>query len=68
MPWVAVLHVLAEDDFQGRSWVTALKHGLRELGWNDGLNIKIDVRAGGGEVNQIEQSGHVYANVECDLW
>jgi putative tryptophan/tyrosine transport system substrate-binding protein len=55
MPRVAVLRVLAESDFEGRSWVNALKQGLVELGWNDGLNVRIDVRAGGGEVNQMQK-------------
>jgi hypothetical protein len=46
MPRVAVLHVLAESDFEARSWVNALKQGLSEFGWNDGLNVRIEVRAG----------------------
>jgi len=67
MPRVAVLHVLAEGDFQGRSWVTALKQGLMELGWNEGLNIKIDVRAGGGEVNQIEKFAKELVDLHPDV-
>ena len=34
MPRVAVLHSLAESDFEAQSWVNALKQGLVALGWN----------------------------------
>jgi hypothetical protein len=55
MPRVAVLRVLSESDFEGRSWVNAFKQGLVALGWNGGLNVRIDVRAGGGDVNQMQK-------------
>ena len=60
---IGVLHSLAESDFEGRSWVNGLKQGLVALGWNDGLNVRIDVRAGGGEVNQLQ----IFAKELVDL-
>jgi putative ABC transport system substrate-binding protein len=67
MPRVGVLRVLAESDSEGRSWVNALEQGLVELGWNDGLNIKIDVRAGGGEVNQIQKFAKELVDLHPDV-
>jgi putative tryptophan/tyrosine transport system substrate-binding protein len=67
MPRVAVLRVLAESDFEGQSWVNALKRGLVELGWNDGLNVRIDVRAGGGEVNQMEKFAKELVDLHPDV-
>jgi putative ABC transport system substrate-binding protein len=67
IPHVAVLRVLAEGDFEGQSWVNALKQGLRERGWNDGLNIRIDVRAGGGEVNQMQNFAKEVVDLHPDV-
>jgi putative ABC transport system substrate-binding protein len=67
MPRVAVLRVLAEGDFEGRSWVNALKQGLVKLGWNDGLNVRIDVRAGGDEVNQMQKFAKELVDLHPDV-
>jgi len=60
---VAVLHSLAESDFQAQSWVKAFTQGLSVLGWTDGLNVQIDVRGWGGEVSRMQQ----FANELVDL-
>src|SRR5215472_7192829 len=39
---LAVLMALAPDDPEARLRVTAFEQGLRELGWRDGRNIRID--------------------------
>jgi len=67
LPQVAVLHVLAESDFEARSWVNALKQGLAELGWKDGLNVRIEVRAGGGEVNQMQKFAKELVDLHPDV-
>ena len=42
--------VLMDNDQEAQSRVAAFEHGLRELGWVKGCNIKIEYRwAGGGE-------------------
>jgi putative tryptophan/tyrosine transport system substrate-binding protein len=67
IPRVAVLHSLAESDFEARSWVNALKQGLLALGWNDGLNVRIDVRAGGGKVNQMQKFAKELVELHPDV-
>jgi putative tryptophan/tyrosine transport system substrate-binding protein len=67
MPRVAVLHSLAEGDFEARSWVNALKQGLAALGWSDGVNVRIDVRAGGGEVNQMHKFAKELVGLHPDV-
>jgi putative tryptophan/tyrosine transport system substrate-binding protein len=41
---IGVLMNLAADDPEGRARVAALLEGLRELGWTDGKNVRIDTR------------------------
>src|SRR5690242_6860158 len=36
----------APADAQGQSGVDAFQHALRQLGWSDGSNLRIDVRWG----------------------
>jgi len=64
---IGVLHVLGESDFEARSWVNALKQGLAEFGWNDGLNVRIEVRAGGGEVNQMQKFARELVDLHPDV-
>jgi putative tryptophan/tyrosine transport system substrate-binding protein len=44
---VGVLMYLAEDDPDTPARVAALGRGLRELGWIEGRNVRIDYRWGG---------------------
>jgi ABC-type uncharacterized transport system substrate-binding protein len=47
---VGVLMGLVDNDQEAQSRVAAFEHGLRELGWVKGRNIRIEYRwAGGGE-------------------
>ena len=64
---IGVLHVLGESDFEARSWVNALMQGLAEFGWNDGLNVRIEVRAGGGEVNQMQKFARELVDLHPDV-
>ena len=50
---IAVLTAFASDDPETRAWVKALVQGLRELGWTDGQNIRIDERSAGDERTRL---------------
>src|SRR5258705_3587791 len=43
----------AEDDPEVRFFVEAFDQGLRELGWFDGRNIRIDYRFGAGDIAKM---------------
>jgi putative ABC transport system substrate-binding protein len=64
---IGVLHPLAENDFEARSWVNALKQGLVVLGWNDGLNVRIDVRGGGGDVGRMRKFAKELVDLHPDV-
>ena len=45
---IGVLMSLAADDRQGQARLAAFVQGLRELGWTDGRNVRIDTRWAAG--------------------
>jgi ABC-type uncharacterized transport system substrate-binding protein len=49
MPRVGLLMNLAADDPEGRVRVAALVQGLKDLGWIEGQNLRLDYRWGGGD-------------------
>ena len=64
---VAVLHSLAESDFEAQSWVKAFTQGLSVLGWTDGLNLQIDVRGWAGEVSQTQKLAKELIDLHTDV-
>jgi putative ABC transport system substrate-binding protein len=49
MRHIGVLMNLAEDDPEVRVRDAAFRHGLQELGWTEGRNLRIDYRWGAGQ-------------------
>jgi putative tryptophan/tyrosine transport system substrate-binding protein len=47
LPRIAVRTGMAETDAVFRDRMAAFRHELQQLGWTDGRNVRIDVRAGG---------------------
>jgi ABC-type uncharacterized transport system substrate-binding protein len=47
---IGVLINLSENDPIAQVYVAAFRQGLRELGWVDGRNVRIEIRGGAGEV------------------
>src|SRR5262245_25990942 len=50
---IAVLMSNAEDDPLGQERAAALRQGLRELGWSDGQNLRIEWRWSAGDAGRI---------------
>ena len=44
---IGVLMGLDPDDAWGAKYVRALKDGLGAIGWSEGQNVRIDIRAAG---------------------
>src|SRR5262245_42582158 len=49
VPRVGVLMAIA-DDAEGQARLGAFKNGMRDLGWTDGGNVRMDVRFAAGSV------------------
>src|SRR5262245_37310019 len=52
---VSLLLGLAEGGHEAKSRVQAFRLGLRDLGWNEGRNVKIDYRYGASDLGLIDQ-------------
>ena len=49
---IGVFMSLAADDPEGQARLAAFVQGLRELGWTDGRNVRIDIRWGAGDADR----------------
>jgi putative ABC transport system substrate-binding protein len=49
---VGVLMSLAADDSESSARLTAFVQGLQQLGWTDGLNVRIDTRWAAGDADR----------------
>jgi putative ABC transport system substrate-binding protein len=49
---IGVLMSLTADDPEGQVRLTAFLHGLQQLGWTDGRNVRIDTRWGAGDADR----------------
>jgi putative tryptophan/tyrosine transport system substrate-binding protein len=53
---IGVLMSLAGDDTRGRAFVAAFTDALRQLGWADGRNARIETRWTGGDPERVRRS------------
>ena len=51
---LGVLMSNAESDPLGQARIAALRAGLRELGWSEGGNLRIDVRWAGSDASRLK--------------
>lgn len=52
---IGVLMVIAESDPEALRRVSAIKDGLRELGWTEGRQIEFDIRWGAGDADRVSR-------------
>jgi ABC transporter substrate binding protein len=52
---IGVLLNLAADDPESQRRMTAFVHGLQQLGWTDGRNMRIDTRSGAGDADNMRK-------------
>lgn len=63
---IGVLQALPESDPDFRSWRMLFAARLRELGWTDGENLRIDYRFGAGEAATIALVAKELVNLHPD--
>jgi putative ABC transport system substrate-binding protein len=64
---IGVLMPLAADDAEGQARLTAFLQGLRELGWTDGRNVRIDTRWTAGKPDEIRKYAAEFAALAPDV-
>lgn len=64
---IGVLGVLAKDDPEVASRVSAFQQGLAAAGWFDGQNIRIDYRWAGGDADRIKRYASELVGLKPDV-
>jgi putative ABC transport system substrate-binding protein len=63
---VGMLMAVAENDPEGQKYVAAFVRGLRELGWTEGGNIRIDYRWVGADVERTRSAAAELIDLKPD--
>jgi putative ABC transport system substrate-binding protein len=64
---IGVLLSVAESDPEGKAQLSGFTLGLAELGWIEGRNLRMEVRWGGGDVDQIRTFAKELVALQPDL-
>jgi putative ABC transport system substrate-binding protein len=64
---IGVLMAFDENDPEGKLRYSAFTQALADLGWTDGRNVRIDLRWGGGAINQIRALAQELVGLQPDI-
>jgi putative ABC transport system substrate-binding protein len=64
---IGVLMPYDENDPEAKLRHSAFTQALAELGWTDGRNVRIDLRWGGGDLNQIRALAQELVGLQPDI-
>jgi putative tryptophan/tyrosine transport system substrate-binding protein len=64
---IGVLLSVVESDPEGKAQLSGFTQGLTELGWIEGRNLRMEVRWGGGNVDQIRTFAKELVALQPDL-
>ena len=57
----------AGSDPEAQSWIKGFRQRLYEFGWEDGGNLKIDLRWGGADIDFIRTSAAEFVSAKPDV-
>jgi putative tryptophan/tyrosine transport system substrate-binding protein len=55
MRQIGVLMPFSADDAESQARMGVFVHGLQQLGWTDGRNVRIDTRSGAGDADNMRK-------------
>src|SRR5215471_11938259 len=64
---IGVLMAYDENDPAAKTIVSAFTKALADLGWTDGRNLRMDLRWGGGDNNQIRALAQELVGLQPDI-
>ena len=64
---IGVLMVFDENDPEGGRRYSAFTQALADLGWNDGRNVRMDLRYAGGDSNRIRALAQDLVGLQPDI-
>src|SRR5262249_11654774 len=64
---IGVLMANAESDLAAQSEITVLRDALTKLGWTEGVNLRIELRWGGGDSDKIRRLAKELVDLRPDV-
>src|SRR6516225_5449192 len=64
---IGVLMLYDENDPEGNRRYSAFTQALADLGWNDGRNVRMDLRWAGGDTNRIRAFAQELVGLQPDI-
>jgi putative ABC transport system substrate-binding protein len=64
---IGVLATVTADNPEWQARLAAFQHGLQQLGWTDGSNVKIDIRWAAGNADNIRKYAAEFAALMPDV-
>jgi putative ABC transport system substrate-binding protein len=64
---IGVLMAFNEDDARAKSWLARFSGGMAELGWNNGRNLRMEVRWAGADVGRMQVFAKELVSQQPDL-
>jgi putative ABC transport system substrate-binding protein len=64
---IGVLMVADENDPEAKAYLSGFTQGLAELGWNDGRNLRIDVRWAAGSIDRMRTLAKELGGLQPDV-
>ena len=65
---IGMLMTLAADDPFGQAQVAAFQQALQQLGWNDGRNVRIDIRWDESDADRARRSAQELVALAPDIF
>jgi putative tryptophan/tyrosine transport system substrate-binding protein len=63
---VGVLMAYDDEEPQAKAWLAVFLQGLRELGWAEGRNLRIDIRWTAGSLERMQRSAKELVDLQPD--
>jgi putative tryptophan/tyrosine transport system substrate-binding protein len=64
---IGVLMSVDENEPEGKRRYSAFTQALADLGWNEGRNVRMDVRWSGGDTNRIQVLAQELVGLQPDI-
>src|SRR5437868_4718273 len=64
---IGVLIEFDENDPEAKAYPFGLTHGLAQLGWTDGRNVRIDIRWAAGSIERMRMFAKELVDLQSDV-
>jgi putative tryptophan/tyrosine transport system substrate-binding protein len=64
---IGVLMAFNENDTRAKGWLSGFAKGLSEAGWTNGVNLRMDVRWAGDDVDRMRLFAKELVGLRCDV-